>query len=198
MEEDLPGKDTTWRQWYIPLGQDRCTLRQALASSEHIRAEADDIPLMVKLVENPAYDLPGFDIFHGAVNLHDHDCIHAVLGRGLLPKDEAFTIGFTMGSTNRVSSSERKLYTWISQYLYPGPYRFDDEDIQVFNDAVRLAYISDCQSLDTVDYHGLMDMSLRQAREFIGLETNLLRAYYQIEKKRYPDSIASRRLLPDC
>jgi hypothetical protein len=41
---------------------------------------------MIQLVENPRFNLPGIDLFHGAVDLATHDAIHILLGRGLLPK----------------------------------------------------------------------------------------------------------------
>ena len=34
-------------------------------------------------------------------------------------KDEAFVIGFTMGSTNRVSTTEEKLYSFFAKYSLP-------------------------------------------------------------------------------
>jgi len=74
---------------------------------------------MVQLVENPKFSMPGFRLFHGAVDLKRHDDIHLALGRGLLPKDEAFAIGFTMGTSNKVSTAEEKLFGWISKHLYP-------------------------------------------------------------------------------
>lgn len=191
----LPDKTSTWRDWHLPISFGNYTLKQVLDSSAHMKAQQEDIPLMVKLVENPKFDLPGFDIFHGAVNLHDHDCIHALLGRGMLSKDEAFTIGFTMGSTNRVTSAEQKLYEWAAKYLYPGPYKFDDEAIQVFKDGVHLGYVSDCQPLDQIDFNSYMDITLDSIRQRLGLETDLLLAYYNIEARRYPQDKASQRLL---
>ncbi len=83
------------------------TLRQILESSSHLKAEQDDIPLIIQLVENPKFDISGIDLFNRAVDLHTHDCIHVILGRAMLPKDEAFVIGFTMGSTNRVTTTGR-------------------------------------------------------------------------------------------
>ena len=60
----------------------------------------------MRLLENPKYHLPGVTLFHGAVDLDMHDRIDIALGRGLLTAiDEAFTIGFTMGSTKRVRVS---------------------------------------------------------------------------------------------
>jgi len=185
----------SWRDWIVPIGEDSMTLRRILESSFHLRADQDDIPLIIQLVENPKFDIPGIDLFSGAVDLHTHDCIHAVLGRGMLPKDEAFVIGFTMGSTNRVTQTEEWLFTLASKYLYPGPYKFRDEEIAVFKDAVRLGFVSDCQPLSEVDYDRYMDLPLKEIRDRIGIEVDLLKAYYRIEKRRYPGDKASGRVI---
>jgi len=182
------------RRWRIGLDRIDISLRQAFDELRAIGLKQDDVPLMVQLVENPDFDLPGFDFFHGATDLHTHDLIHVLLGRGLLAKDEAFVIGFTMGSTDRVTHREERRYGLISKYLYPKAYRFTDEDMRVFRDAVRLGYVSDCTPLHAADYLPLLEMNLEQARRALGIETDLLRAYYAIEKRRYPDSPESQRL----
>lgn len=190
----LPPNDCHWRKWIVPIECQSVTLSEALESARHIAAEPRDIPLIVRLCENPKYEIPGFG-FDGAVSLEDHDCIHALLGRGLLAKDEAFVIGFTMGSTNRVSTTQETLYSWASRYLYPKPYRFRESDVHVFRDAVRLGYVSDCMPLNKIDFQPLMQNSLADIREQLGIETDLLKAYFRIEARRYPKSKASQRLL---
>lgn len=191
----LPGKDSTWRTWHVPLSANDWTLAEVLHSASHMAAGQDDIPLIVQLVENPKFDIPGLALFNGAVGLETHDYIHALLGRGMLPKDEAFVIGFTMGSTNRVTNTEEKLYSLAARYLYPGPFRFGDEEIQIFKDAVRLGYVSDCKPLDEVDYSRFVNKGLQEVRDSLGIERDLIKAYYKIEKKRHPDDPACRRLL---
>jgi hypothetical protein len=193
--ENTQYKAERWHDWIVPLHETSMTLRQILDSAAHLQAAQTDIPLIIQLVENPRFDIPGIDLFSGAVDLHTHDCIHAVLGRGMLPKDEAFVIGFTMGSTNRMTTTEEQLYALAAKYLYPGPYRFSEEDIHVFKDAVKLGFISDCMPLSSIDFAPLMNMPVGTIRETIGLETELLRAYYRIEQKRYPDDKASMRIL---
>ncbi len=152
-------------------------------------------PLIIQLVENPKFDIPGIDLFNGAVDLETHDCIHVLLGQGTLPKDEAFVIGFTMGSSNRVSSTEERLFSLAAIYLYPGPYKFSDEEIKVFKDASRLGFVSDCQPLSEVNYDQYMDMPVGEIRERFGLEPDLLKAYYRIENKRYPTDKANSRII---
>lgn len=185
----------SYKDWHIPFSRDEITLREAHESLSALGAKQEDIPLMVQLVENPRFNIPGFDIFHGAVDIRTHDCIHIVLGRGLLAKDEAFVIGFTMGSTNKVTTLEETLYAVISKHFYPKVYQFDDEAIHIFKDAVKLGFISDCQPLDQIDYEKYLDWKLKDIRQNIHLEADLIQAYYRIEKARYPQSKASQRLL---
>ena len=185
----------SYKEWHIPFSNDQITLRDAKKSLAALGAKQKDIPLLVQLVENPRYDIPGIEIFHGAVDVETHDSIHIILGRGLLPKDEAFVIGFTMGSTNKVTTLEESLYTLVSKYLYPKVYQFNNEEIRIFKDATKLGYISDCRPLDKIDYDKYLDWPLRDIRHDIHLECDLILAYYAIEKKRYPRSKASQRLL---
>ena len=184
-----------WKEWHIPFSQDQITLRAAKENLSALGAKQEEIPLMIQLVENPRYDIPGFDFFHGAVDLATHDSIHILLGRGLLPKDEAFVIGFTMGSTDQVTTMEENLYALFSKHLYPKVYQFKDEEIRIFKDATKLGFISNCRPLDKIDYAKYLDWKLRDFREDIGLESDLILAYYRIEQRRYPKSKASQRLL---
>jgi hypothetical protein len=184
-----------WVEWHIPLSPGEMTLRQGLASLAAVGARQQEIPLLIRLMENPKYSLPGLTFFHGAVDLKAHDRIHILLGRGLLTEDEAFTIGFTMGSTKRVRRTEEWLFGLIARRLYPVPYRFDDTAMRIFRDAVHLGGLSRCLPLDRIDFDPYLDTPLQEIRTAIGLETDLLFAYYRIEKARYPDSAACRRLL---
>jgi hypothetical protein len=93
-----------------------------------------------------------------------------------------------------MTRTEEKVYSFCSQYLYPKVYQFSDSDIKTFKDAVRLGFISDCIPLDKVDYTLFREMSIDEAREAIGIEKQLLGAYFTIEKKRHPDSFESKRL----
>lgn len=184
-----------YRDWHLPYHRDELTLREAHEYLMTVGESQQGIPLMVQLMENPKYKLPAFTLFHGAVTLEQHDFIHLILGRGLLPKDEAFAIGFTMGTTKSVNTTEEALFSWIARNLYPEMYRFSEEDIKVFQDAVKLGFISDCLPLDQFDFTKVLDLSLKTVRQQLGLEDTLILAYYEIEKKRYPNSPESQRLI---
>jgi hypothetical protein len=183
------------KTWIVKLDDDSKTLREAYDSLMSIGNSQDEVPLIVKLTENPKFHFGGLGFFKGRVTLEQHDYIHILLGRGLTLMDEAFVLGFTMGSTDRVSSGEQKLFSFINKILYPKPYRFKEGGMKVFKDAVALAYVSDCLALEEVDFKPLLDLPLREVREAIGLEVELLQVYYRIEARRYPDCKASQRLL---
>ena len=60
---------------------------------------------------------------------------------------------------------------------------------------MRRGYISDCVPLDEFDFLPHLKKPIARVREEIGLERELILAYYRIEKKRFPNSSASQRLL---
>ena len=171
------------------------TLREGLRRLMEIGNSQEEVPLIVRLMENPAFDMPPLSMFRGRVNLEQHDCIHLLLGRGTTLMDEAFTIGFTMGSTKRMSTSATDLFAAVAERIYPKAYRFPLPSVRVFRDAVHLASISNCRRLDAVDFKALMDLPLREIRERLGVEEELLTAYYRIEAARNPEIAACQRLV---
>ena len=179
--------------WHIPLSKGRMTLPKALKQMDSFRLDQEEVPLSIQLVENPKYDI---GLFAGNVDLHTHDCIHLLLGRGLLPKDEAFVICYTMGSTKKMARWRRNLFMFCAKYFYPKGYRFSEEERFVFNMGVALGeqnnddlseYPFD-ECLMTANYSLL---TLR--RGFVNID--LLKNYYKLEKALFPDSKESQRLI---
>jgi hypothetical protein len=68
--------DEQIRRWLVPLSRRDTTLAEAARELAAIGLAQADVPFIVQLVENPKYDLPGFDVFHGATTLQTHDYIH--------------------------------------------------------------------------------------------------------------------------
>lgn len=186
---------SSYKDWLVPLNQGDILVEDALLSLRALGAPQEEIPLIVRLLENPDYHMPGVTLFHGAVDLATHDYIHILLGRGLMPKDEAFTIGFTMGSTNEVSVFEEELFCTINRFLYPKLYRFGPEEIAIFKDAVQLGRLSMCQPLNEVNFTDFAHSTISGMRTALGIEEDLLKAYYDIEAKRYPQAKESERLM---
>jgi hypothetical protein len=154
------------------------------------RNSADGVPWEVRALENPRspFALPG------AVDLFAHDCIHALLGRGLLPQDEAFVLGFTMGSARGLRGWHVALFKHSARLLYRGPFRFSDLDADVFAFAVHAARQSGALSLADVDFRSVLDHPLRLVRARLGLKMDTLSAIYAEERRRWPDATASQRL----
>ena len=90
---------------------------------------------------------------------------------------------------------QETLFALIARYVYPKNYRFDEDDVAVYKDAVRLAHVSDCQPLAEVNLDAMFDWPVGHIRAAIGLEVDLLRAYYAVEGRRYPACAESQRLL---
>lgn len=151
----------------------------------------DEIDDLVRLLENPAspYALPG------AVSLERHDCIHVLLGRGLLGADEAFVVGYTMGAA--ASSIDAELldtFKLIAKRLYPRHYRMSEPDLFVFDLGYQLGARSPVR-IDRVPLEHAHDERIDVLRARFGIDVKALAAVYAAERVLFPDSTASARLL---
>ena len=168
------------------------SLKRNLSSMDIFRLSQEDVPLIIKLVENPKYFTSR--LFTGAVDLFTHDCIHILLGRGVLLKDEAFVIGYTMGSSQKMKRWRRNLFMFCTKYLYPEGYKFGEEERFVFNMGVYAG--SKCKKdLSTFDFKEHLDKHPNEIRGLMEVSVQFLESCYQLEKNFFPDSIESQRLI---
>ncbi len=183
-----PNEIKSLHNWNPGLNNGQLALQSALDTLPGYEPKA--IHFLVRFFENP--DSP----FHltGAINLPRHDAVHIMLGRGTLPQDEAFVIGFTMGTSKHISRFEVALYEWLTQYIYPDEYRFSDKEIQVFE--LALAYGKSCavSQLYEFPFERYLQRSIAEIRRIIGLDLHELQYIYQKERRIITDSIASKRL----
>ncbi|HEY6564311.1 MAG TPA: hypothetical protein VIY86_07420, partial [Pirellulaceae bacterium] len=91
-----------WREWYPGLDNGTLTLGAVLDTLPGFTA--DQVPPLVRAFENPTSPIA----LTGACSLEQHDAIHVLLGRGLVDQDEAFTIGFTAGTSKSDLTEEEK------------------------------------------------------------------------------------------
>ena len=177
------------RQW-VPRGDKK--LSTFIKEMEPFKLCQEDVPLIIKLVENPKYLTSR--LFTGAVDLFTHDCIHVLLGRGLLPKDEAFVIGYTMGSGKKMARWRRNLFMFVSKYLYPEGYRFGEEERYIFNSAVMMG--SKCPTdLSKVNFRDFENDKVSEIRNKFGINKKDISRFYSLEQQFFKDSKESRRLL---
>jgi hypothetical protein len=154
------------------------------------RDSADGVPWVVRALENPSSPIA----LPGAVDLFSHDCIHVLLGRGVLPQDEAFVLGFTMGSAWGVRGWHVALFKGCARVLYREPFRFSQLDAHVFEFGVQAARQAGALSLAAVDFRSVFEHPLRVIRARLGLKVDALGAIYAEERRRWPDAVASQRL----
>ena len=175
--------------WHHPLSEGSILLYKVLDTMQEFKLDQSDIPLVIKLTENPKYFTS--KLFTGAVDLFSHDCIHVLLGRGLLVKDEAFVIGYTMGSGKKMSRWRRNLFLSVTKYLYPEGYKFTEEERYIFYSGVMAG--SQCPTdLTKVNFKELLDYKVQGVREKLGVDRELLKCYYCTEKKLFKDKESQR------
>jgi hypothetical protein len=175
--------------WHHPLNKGAKLLCGVLDEMQEFKLAQEDVPLIIKLTENPSYFTS--KLFTGAVDLFTHDCIHVILGRGLLPKDEAFVIGYTMGSGQKMSRWRRNLFLWVCKYLYPEGYKFSEEERYIFYSGVMAG--SRCPTnLSKVNFKELLNYKVQDIRERLGIDRELIKCYYCTEKRLFNDKECQR------
>lgn len=180
----------SWRHWNPGLDNDHLTLGEVLETLP--AANPDDIPWIIKVLENPssAVALPG------AITLARHDAIHVLIGRGLLAQDEAFVIGFTMGASS-CRGWQKALFRLVARTLYPGPYRFSRDDLKAFDLAFDLARSSAAENLEFFPFERFGDLTISEMRKRLGIDRLKLYATYRHEQIIVPGSKSSLRLDTD-
>ena len=170
----------TAETWHIPLGRSYYTIQQALNTMNSFKLDQSDVPFIIRLFENPKYNL-----LPGAVTLDNHDIIHVLLSRGLLVKDEAFVIGFTMGSTNRLTRLNKAIFKAVTRFLYPPEYKFYKDEIDIFESGVRCAKQMGSPDLSKLDLTCYLNYTIERARKELNIDIKILQKAYAYEKVKY-------------
>jgi hypothetical protein len=180
--------DADFREWNPGLDNSVQTLAQAYATLPG--DQPDEMDIMVKLIENPRSPYA----ITGAISLQDHDCVHILVGRGLLRQDEAFVIGFTMGTAGeRISKGEVQLFKLISSNLYADIYRFRPSDLIAFDIGLACGRKAKLPVYEFAFMQHL-DRTLGELRAMLGVDVKSLRRAFAREQRRVPGTRASARL----
>lgn len=177
-----------WKKWNPGLDNDHLTLGEVKSSLPG--AKQQDINIIVRLLENPKSPIA----LKGAVTLERHDCIHILLGRGLLNQDEAFVIGFTMGTSKNISRLEEFIFKTVSVYLYPKQYRFNSKHMMVYKFALEEGKKIPIDKIFEFPFEKYYNWKLGQLREKLKINSDYLRKIYRKEQKMLPFTVASKRL----
>jgi hypothetical protein len=176
-----------WIEWYPGLENKDCTLGEMIDSLPG--AAPEKIPFVVRLFENPE----SLVAFRGAVTLERHDILHILLGRGLLDQDEAFVLGYTMGTVRNLTGIESWLFKQVLK-TYPEPYRIYGVELQVFDMGLEAG--KECGTSSLADYpiENHKNETLGALRKKLGIDTKSLKEYFRKEKELLPYTVASARL----
>lgn len=174
--------------WLPGLSNGELTLKDMLATLPGNKPIA--IHPLIRLCENPASPLA----FKGAITLPRHDAVHIVLGRGLMPQDEAFVVGFTMGTAKNLSAVEAFAFSRIARYLYPKAYRFNADHVKVYDLAVRYGKACAVERIYDFAFEEYGGATLKELRQELHIDITGLQEIYRQEQQLVPGTLESRRL----
>lgn len=177
-----------WNQWTPGLDIDDMIMSEVIGTLPAAPPEA--IPEEIKILENPKSNWA----FPGAISLERHDCLHVLLGRGLLPEDEAFVIGFTMGAAKDIQDWQYSMFRTLAVHWYPKPYNFKEEDLYAFDLGFEKGQRSKASDLHLFPFELFYDNTVGELRDRVGINKHQLRAAFRLEQAYRPDSPAARRL----
>ena len=153
-------------------------------------ATAQEIPKIVRMLENPE----SIFRFRGAVSLSDHDMLHVMLGRGLQDQDEAFVIGFAMGTSKRSNRIQATILKFFLSRIYPEPYRIPKFLLPAFDLGLACGKQTGLKNLYKKDLNAFRSLPLIEVRRRFEIDVDVLRQYYRKEQQQIPMTIASIRL----
>jgi hypothetical protein len=124
-----------------------------------------DIPLIIRLLENPASPIA----LPGKISLHNHDCLHIILGINVSPQDEAFIIGFTMGNDDQTRSWHVRLFKFFSRFIYPLKYRFTLEELNLFDLGFECGKSHEYRNLHQINFELFYGKEIKEIRKILGI-----------------------------
>jgi hypothetical protein len=178
----------SWLAWYPGLDNESMTIEQVLLTLPKV--PASEIPWLIRLFENPESPFR----FRGAIHLAEHDILHVLLGRGLQDQDEAFVLGFAMGTAKKVSRFQYHVFRWFMVHVYPEPYRIPKFVLPAFDIGVRCGKETGNKNLYRESLQELKPLTISEARKRCGIDPAVLRRAFREEQTAIPFTIAGLRL----
>ena len=156
---------------YCNIYKSNLTLKESLQKING--DEQADIPFMVWLLENPdsRVALPG------KINLYNHDCLHILLGRGISLDDEAFVVGFTMGSDLKTNRFHLTVFKILSNLFYPKKYKFNRQQFKLFKIAFDYGRNLKIKNLNQLDFKAYEDKTIEELKNVFGIDWEEVKQY---------------------
>lgn len=176
-------------EWYPGLQKESRKLNEVLAEMPGYKQ--NEIPLLVWLLENPK----SFIAMPGYIDLYNHDCVHILLGRGLLPQDEAFIIGFTMGNSTSVNKLHNFIFKFFSLYLYPKNFNLQKRDLFAFDLGFNYGRNRKVRNINKTDFHLKTNLTIGEIRKQLDITQYDLIEMRKKEAEKIPNTKETTRLL---
>ncbi len=135
-----------------------------------------EVSWIVWLFENPKSPIA----LRGAASLYTHDHIHLLLNRSVEKEDEAFVIGYSMGNDEKTKLLDVWLFKFLSKYLYPDSYRFNDKHLAIFDIGFDYGRSRKSKNITSVDFSSIdhkLDVSM--LRKYFDIYDNVLEEFNQ-------------------
>lgn len=184
-EKSEEKKPVEWAHWNPGLDNDDATLGDVYRTLPTY--EFSSYPWIVLLLENPKSPVA----LKGKCTLLRHDLIHVLLGRGLFVQDEAFVIGYTMGTSKTIGGFEKEFFKFCAHRLYPKKYRFKKGDLAVYDLGFTAGQANKIDIFD-VDLESRLSQPLGELRAELGISVPLLRHLYSVERCMTPNKASQR------
>lgn len=169
-----------WQEWKPEFDENK---KLGTVLSEMPRDPPNKIPWQVWLLENPESPIS----FPGSISLYRHDCIHALLCTSFYGEDEAFTVGFTMGTAEWKFGWLIKLFAWLTTWFYPGEYKWNKNQLEHFWDGFKRGQKSGMFNLNNFQFEDYENLTLKNLRKMIGIEWMDTSLSYKEWSQRWSD-----------
>jgi ubiquinone biosynthesis protein Coq4 len=133
-----------------------------------------EIAWIVKLLENPK----SLIALPGKITLHNHDCLHILLGMPTNPQGEAFVLGFTMGNDLKTKPYHILIFKLFARFIYPQSYKFTKQDLKYFDLGLKLGQEGSVKNLNQIDFSQFEERAVLELRDELRLNIPTIKLAY--------------------
>jgi len=180
-----------WANWNPGLDNDHRTLGDVYGTLPTY--EFNSYPLIVLVFENPRSPVA----LKGRCSLLRHDLIHVLIGRGLFVQDEAFVIGYTMGTSKTIGGAEKELFKFAAHRLYPKKYRFKASDLIAYDIGFMAGQANKIEIFER-PLEDELNRPLGELRAELGIDKTFLRQCYAMEQRMVRTKASGRIRLEEA
>lgn len=127
---------------------------------------AERLPFRVWLLESPQSPLG----LPGSTLRFNRDCFHILLNRSTALVDEAYVLGFMMGTAPQMGPIRLGIYKLLAQWIYPKSYQFSSEALQAFSTGFDRGREPRFRNLYRIDFQGSQHLTIEYWQRHLELE----------------------------